>query len=160
MKKMLYVALIAVLTTLAGGCQKEDLLKLQEVQNETMSQDIVKYYVDGEMFQTIVRSDSDWEELMEKMLTLTEYGHEVFILGDSNANLISGSKDMETHTTKDKKDATNWTKEKRQEGYNVGMTYDSEEGEYTCIATNDDNHQNLGDSNNPGGNAQNPGGNN
>lgn len=130
-KQLISVALMGVLAMVAVSCQKENMNEWQSGVEVSESVKVVKYTVNGEMYTVAVNGEEEWDALMERMLSLTEMGYDVRIVGNSCQQ--GGTKEVEVKKTPDKQEAKEWSKEKAADGYTVDMTY--REGEYTCVAT-------------------------
>ncbi len=131
-KSIISVAILAVLTSMAVSCQKENFT---ENQTPTADQTIVRtiaYTVDGAAFQITLHNDAEWDAFVENMLTLSEQGHQVQILSDGTASHNPGAKETHSMTTRDKAEAKLWAITMAHQGYTVMIHYEA--GEYTCVA--------------------------
>lgn len=129
-KHLVSIALVAVLATMAAGCQKENIMELNPQVSEMSIVRTVGYSIDGQNFQAVLTSDAEWDAFVDNLLTLSEQGHDIYIEGNGTRGL--STKDTQTITTDDKKVAKDWAKEKQEEGYGVAIHNDN--GEYTVIA--------------------------
>ena len=135
MKRIIYpVALMAVLTTLAVGCQKETVVEPQNLVVETDTVYTVCYTVNGVTHTERLFDKAEYDALLLRLLALAREGYDVVIVGGNSMGDVSLAKEVVTYTTKKEVEAVAWTKQKIDEGYTVQMSYDQQTGEYTCIA--------------------------
>ena len=73
-KRVLTVALIAVLGTMAVGCQKETIVDLQGSAAETATVYTVQYAVDGVLHSITISNDSEWDAFMQTVFALSREG--------------------------------------------------------------------------------------
>ena len=126
------VALLAVLSMAAVGCQKEnDVLPLAGTEQTTETIQVV-YSINGEVFQTTL-NESEWSAFVERMLALASEGYEVSF-SKNRSSLTSQSKEKVIYVTNSKEEAAAWSNAMANQGYTVTITYDSGTGEYTCTA--------------------------
>ena len=128
------LALIAVLGTMAAGCQKETMVEPQTTVAEVGTVRHVHYTVNGELCQERLVGEEAWNDFLYRMMALAERGYTVRILNGNRASQVSASKDVVTYTTTDKAAAAAWCDEMCLLGYEVTITFDPETGVYTCIA--------------------------
>ena len=112
-KKVLTVALMAVLGTMAVGCQKEM----------------------GVMHTAMPKSEEEYDALLMRLVILTRSGYEVEVSDDNYVPSALATKETLEYKTPNEADAFNWTKQKSREGYKVRMVYDEKKCEHICIAT-------------------------
>ncbi|MBP5536092.1 MAG: hypothetical protein J6X62_04790 [Bacteroidales bacterium] len=127
------LALIAVLGTMAAGCQKETMVEPQTSVTEVDAVHHVHYTINGELCQERLVGEEAWNDFLYRMLALAERGYTVRILNESRTSQVSASKEVVTYTTTDK-DAAAWCNNMYSLGYEVSLSYDPETGVYTCIA--------------------------
>ena len=132
-KQFLLVALIAVLATMATGCQKENFVELQSTFAETGAVRTVNYTLDGTLHQLTLYSDTEWDAFVDRMMTLSEQGIDVCFINETAASQTVSKKDTQTIVTTDTNEAKTWSKEKADEGYAVEIHQSG--GVYECIAT-------------------------
>ena len=136
MKKVsISVALLAMMAFATVSCQKEAETMLQVTDSETFTVRTVSYAVDGVTQIVILHGDNAWEDFMLRMMALAEEGHAVRVFSGNSASRTMAAKERIEYKTKDKKAAAEWTLQKINEGYDVEVTYNSQTGEYTCVAT-------------------------
>ena len=134
-KSIKTVALLAVLSVAAVGCQKETITVEPQTGVEASSTVyMVRYSVNGVMHTETLIGEQAWADFLQRMLALAEEGYRVTMSKSANTALYSESKEVVTYTTKDKKAAQLWITQKLEEGYEVTMDYNQQTGEYTCIA--------------------------
>ena len=137
-KTIISVALLAVLTSLAVSCQKEeaDITSATPstviAENDTLR--TVVYTIDGVSYRLTLVGDQAWHDFLSRMFALAEEGHSVTFFNEEAASRVLPSKVVETHSTSDKDDAYQWSEQKVKEGYTVTIVFDEETGIYTCYA--------------------------
>ena len=137
-KTIITVALLAVLTSLAVSCQKEEA----DITSATPSTVIVDnaalrtvvYTIDGVSYRLTLVGDQAWHDFLSRMFALAEEGHTVTFFNEEAASRVLPSKVVETYSTSDKDDAYQWAEKKGNEGYTVTVVFDVETGIYTCYA--------------------------
>ena len=131
-KNLISVALLAVLSTMAVSCQKENLVEPQSAVAENSTVRTVLYAVDGVEHTVTIRDDEEWNVFIRSMVLLAEEGHSVRI-ADENASVRQyAAKDTQIYTTKDADDAAAWVAKMVADHYTVEVYF--ENGVYTCIA--------------------------
>ena len=128
------LALIAVLGTMAAGCQKETMVEPQTSVAEIGAVRHVHYTVNGELRQEKLVGKEAWNDFLYRMLALAERGYTVRILNGNRTTQVSSSKEVVTYTTTDKAAAFTWCDNMHSQGYDVTIEYNEETGVYTCIA--------------------------
>lgn len=134
--KIKKITLIAFLSMMAFGCQKENHVESTFPVIETKASFImtVRYSVNGVVSYTSFNNETELDAFYDYLLGLAYNGATVII---SNNNLTSQSlqnREVVTYTTQNVDDAKKWSKKKVLEGYEVEITYDEETGYYTCTA--------------------------
>lgn len=76
-KRIITVALFAVLATMAGSCQKEKLVESHPTSTELATERAISYNVDGAANHVILRSEAEWDGFIDSMLSLAAQGREV-----------------------------------------------------------------------------------
>ena len=134
-KKFVSVALLAVLATMAVGCQKENIME-QDYASTTKnaSSFTVNYAVDGVEQQVTLNSDDENDAFFYYLVTIAEFGHRVLVQGNDDNGI--GSKEVITFSTTDKAVAQDWAKEKAGEGFQVFVEY--KDGVYALTAIKKD----------------------
>lgn len=132
-KKLFFLALVAVLATMAVSCQKENNFDPQSTIAEIGSVRTVSYSIDGTIGQVVLYGENEWSNFLDKMMSLSLQGHSVdFSINEYYTN--SGAKETEVKTTTSGKEAQDWSDDKANQGYQVHVSYDDGNGQYTCIA--------------------------
>ena len=137
-KTIITVALLAVLTSLAVSCQKEEAdityatPSTVIAENDTLR--TVVYTIDGVSYRLTLVGDQAWHDFLSRMFALAEEGHSVTFFNEEAASRVLPSKEVETHSTSNKEDAYQWSEQKVKEGYTVTIVFDEETGIYTCYA--------------------------
>lgn len=128
------VALLAVLSIAAAGCQKETTIETNLVHQQNVIIRNIVYTIDGVTGCTVIRGEDKWGLFVDRMLALARAGHSVsFYNADKNADSYY-AKDKVTYKTTDGQQARNWAQEMSEEGYRVTIEFDSNTGVYICTA--------------------------
>ena len=135
-KNLKSIALLAVLSLAAAGCQKETIVEQGVQVQQNASVRTVIYTVDGMTMQISLRGEQEWQNFLNWMFALAEEGHQVTFFNDSARNNIQSTKEKVVYTTDDKSDALRWAADMTENGYEVTIVYDSSTGIYTCTAIN------------------------
>ena len=135
-KKVLSVALLVVLGTMAFGSQKESITEPQPETSisETGTVYAVQYAVDGVLHTETLHSEEEYNALLMQLMALSRSGAVVEISDDNYSPNAFPTKESITYTTPSESDATNWTKQKMSEGYKVRVTYDTTNNVHVCTA--------------------------
>ena len=133
--KIISVALLAVLSSMAVGCHKETLVEPQGSVAEVGTVRTVLYTIDGEEHRATLYGDEEWKTFIDNVIELSGQGHEINIVDENAAANGIATKEMQTYTTTNKDAAATWTAEKVDNGYHVTVVHNTTSGEYTCIAT-------------------------
>ena len=130
------VALLAVLSMAATGCQKEenDLLNPKSASSEVRTAYTVSYTVDGVARQTTLYGEAAHAAFIYRMLALAEQGHEVSFYDEDKVSPEGATREVVTYTTGDKSEAYDWALRKEKEGFRVSVVYDEKEKTFICIA--------------------------
>lgn len=126
--------LIAAMSTVIFGCQKETFTESSVTVGQTLSVRVVSYTVDGIAHSARLVGDDTWANFLNRMLALAEEGHTVSFRNESAASSAASTKEQVTFTTQNKDEAYAWAEEMVDEGYDVTIIYDKKTGIYTCIA--------------------------
>ncbi len=127
------VALLAVLSLAATGCQKEqDSFNNTPVQ-ETFTIRHIVYTIDGSSYATEVRTEQEWMSFLKGMMAIAKKGH-IVSFRDSSFTSDASSKVVYTYTTTSEDDAVKWCDKMTKEGYDVVLEYNPRTGEFTCTA--------------------------
>ena len=139
-KNIKSIALLAVLSIAAVGCQKETIVESEMHLQQPSAIRNVTYAIDGVTMYTVIQGEQNWHDFVDWMLTLAEQGHRVcFHYTGENSYCMPQSKEVVVHKTPDKDDAIAWALEMTGAGYEVSIEFDSTTGVYTCTATRPDN---------------------
>ena len=135
-KTIKIVALLAVLSMAATGCQKEEneVLNPKSASSEVRTAYTVSYTVDDVARQTTLYGEAAHAAFIYRMLTLAEQGHEVSFYDEDKVSPEGATREVVTYTTGDKSEAYDWALRKEKEGYMVKVTYDKKSGTFTCVA--------------------------
>ena len=132
-KKMITVALFAVLGTLAVSCQKENMMEPLAYEMETEVTYLITYSIDGVSQQVRLGSDTELANLLHRLTALAREGHRVTVRNENTVSQAS-TKEVITYRTKSEDDANEWVAKMLNDGYDVTIDYDDETGEFVCIA--------------------------
>ena len=133
-KEIKKIALLAVLSMVAMGCQKETIVVPQAGIEESGTVYTVRYTVNGVTHTETLIGDQAWADFLQRMLALAEEGYRVTMSRNGETAQYADSKEVVTYKTKDKKAAYDWIEEKVAEGYEVSISFNPQTGEYTCTA--------------------------
>lgn len=135
-KKVLSVALLAVLGTMAVGCQKENITELRPETSisETGTVYTVQYAVDGVLHTETLHSEEEYNALLMQLMALSRSGAVVEISDDNYSPNAFPTKESVTYTTPSDEDAAAWTQQKTSEGYRVRVTFDTTNNVHVCTA--------------------------
>ena len=129
------ITLIAFLSMMAFGCQKENHVVSTFPVIETKASFImtVRYSVNGVVSYTSFNSETELDAFYDYLLGLAYNGATVIISNNLTSQSLQ-NREVVTYTTQNVDDAKKWSKKKVLEGYEVEITYDEETGYYTCTA--------------------------
>ena len=147
------LALLAVLSIAATGCQKDNIVESQtsmRVQQNVIVRDVT-YTIDGITFYATIHGDQNWQDFLKQMFDLIKEGHKVSIRNSDISSNGSLTKQTVTYTTSSQSDAQQWTDKMTREGYEVWVEYDPRTGIYTCTAVGPDIVNPQTDTTNTGG---------
>ncbi len=133
-KRIIPIALLAVLSLAAASCQKETIEKPNVQIQQSTSVHNITYTIDGATFHRTIRGEQNWLAFIDWMSSLAKEGYTVTFRDDNTYNTSQSSKERVEYTTNDKDDAIKWCNNMIVQGYEVSMQYDEETGKYTCIA--------------------------
>ena len=137
-KNIITVALLAVLTTMAVSCQKEDADITSATPSTVIAENdtlrTVVYTIDGVSYRLSLVGEQAWHDFLSRMFALAEEGRTVTFFNEEAASRVIPSKLVETFTTSNKEEAYQWAEKKGNEGYTVTVVFDQETGIYTCYA--------------------------
>ena len=130
------VALVATLSLVCIGCQKEETaqVNVEQTAPEVGSVYRMTYIVDGKTCHVTLYGEEAHDEFIYQMLALAEQGHKVTFFDESKVSQQAAAKDVVTYSTKKKEEAYNWAHDMEQQGYEVTIQYDTQTGVYNCIA--------------------------
>ena len=119
---------LAAMMVLAAGCQKEETTQTTSV-NAVRS---VEYMIDNSRQHVTVTGDAEWQKLLGECLDSAAAGHLINIAHGTGANY---AKERQVYSTESRDAALAWVDARFNEGYDVTMWYDEEEGKYICVAS-------------------------
>lgn len=132
------IALIAVLGTMAVGCQKESMVEPLSCAAESNAVRHVHYSLNGVPCQEKIVGEQAWKDFLYRMMDLAEQGYTVKIHNGNSTSQYAAPKDIVTYSTTSKDEAIAWCDNMTTLGYTVIVTYDPETGYYNCIGSRED----------------------
>ena len=136
MKKTAFIIAIAAMAALlAVACQKDNARPEPQpvvVQPQTYPTGSVTYTIGRETNTRTVDNAGEWNKLLAECLDGADEGHLVTIVHQEGG---TPSKERLTYVTESREAALAWVDSRFNEGYDVTLWYDSEEGKYICVAT-------------------------
>ena len=133
--KVIKMALLLVLGTMAVSCQKETTNEPQMANAELGTVYTVRYSINGVTYTERLSSEAEFDALLLRLMALSRNGNDVEISNGNYAQCGNATKQQPIiFTTTNENEAIVWTKQKTKEGYTVTVSYDTETGVYTCIA--------------------------
>ena len=126
-KTAILMVVAAMVAAVATGCQKEEKAAVDRVVTRQ-----VEYSVDNVKHCVTVEGDAAWRELLDDCMAQVEGGHLVHI-GHGGGSYPA--KERVTYVTESREAAMAWVGDRFNEGYDVTMWYDEEEGKYVCVAS-------------------------
>ena len=135
-RKAITIALLAVLGTMATGCQKENFADVtsESAISEASTVYTVQYAVDGVLHIATLQSKEEVNALLMQLMALAREGYNVEVFDNNYSPSASPTKEVVTYTTSSDTAATEWTATKMSEGYTVQITYNQSDNTYTCRA--------------------------
>lgn len=135
-RSIITVALFGVLATMAVSCQKEDIADMAPVSPVSKASTVytVQYVVDDMPHSTTIHNKSEEQVLMEYLMTRAREGEKINIQNNDARSQHVTTKATKVYITTSEANASSWLLQKIHEGYNVTIVYNSDNGEYTCIA--------------------------
>ena len=134
-KSIKKVALLAVLSVAAVGCQKETIMvePLTGVEADGTVY-TVRYSVNGVTHTETLVGEQAWAEFLQRMLALAEEGYRVTVTRNAETAQYGMAKEVVTFKTKNKAEAYAWLDNMTGQGYLVTIEYDEQTGTYICVA--------------------------
>ena len=133
-KRIISVALLAVLSTMAVSCQKENVAEPQSKSAELGTVYTVSYSVNGITHTETLGSDAEYDALLMRLFALARMGYEVEIMNGNGPVSATLALEVITFSTSKEQEAIAWVKQKILEGYTVHVSFDQSTGMYNCIA--------------------------
>lgn len=135
-RKVITIALLAVLGTMATGCQKENFADVtsESAISEASTVYTVQYAVNGVLHIATLQSKEEVNALLMQLMALAREGYNVEVFDNNYSPSASPTKEVVTYTTSSDTAATEWTATKMSEGYTVQITYNQSDNTYTCRA--------------------------
>lgn len=127
-KRTIAMVLVAAMMVLAAGCQKEEATRVAPVNSVRA----VEYSIDNTRQHVTIEGSAEWQALLGECLDRAAEGHLVNISHGAGANY---AKERQVYATESRNAALAWVDARFNEGYDVTMWYDEEEGKYICVAS-------------------------
>ncbi len=127
-KRAIAMVLAAAMMVLAAGCQKEEATQVAPVSTVRA----VDYSVDNSRQHVTLEGDAEWRALLGECLDSVAAGHLVNL---SHGAGSGAAKERRMYSTDSRDAAMAWVDARFNEGYDVTMWYDEEEGRYICVAS-------------------------
>ena len=134
-KKIISVALLAVLCLAAVSCQKENVVEPFGSAEQDTSIHSVKYTINGVSYSMVLENDAEWDALIMRLMALAREGYVVNVVNANSVPSALSAKETLTYRTTSEADAREWTKAREGEGYSVQISFDTLTKEYVCVAT-------------------------
>lgn len=134
-KKLISIALIAVLTGMSVSCQKETYFEPSTPIIGNCESHIIQYTVNGERHSATIHNDFEEHALIQEFTVLAFNGFEVVAYDEAAYSQALPTKDTQKFTTSDKEKAAAWCVEMIKDGYKVTVDFDEKSGQYICLAT-------------------------
>ena len=133
-KNLKSVALLAVLSLAAAGCQKEAIVEpnAQVLQNNSTHN--VVYTIDGITYHKTIYGEQNWNDFISWLLAFAKEGHTVVFWSENSSFNAQNTKDTVIFRTQNEEEAQTWCDSMVAQGYAVMMEYDKKTGTYTCTA--------------------------
>ncbi len=129
------IALLAVLSLAAVGCQKENIVEPELHTQQNVSVRNIVYSIDGVTFHRAIYGEQDWDTFLVWMTDMAKKGHSVSLKNENTStNNELYAKDVETFVTNNENEAIEWCKKMTDLNYEVTMVYDERTGKFTCTA--------------------------
>lgn len=128
------VALLAVLSLAAVGCQEEQIMEPQGIVSEVGTMYTIHYTVDGATYTQTLYGEEARQAFLEQLFALAEEGHRVSLRNTNQNGQAISAKEVVVYTTKNKKEAMDWADAMVLAGYDVVVEYNPQTGIYTCTA--------------------------
>ncbi|MBP5340747.1 MAG: hypothetical protein J6Y52_00060 [Bacteroidales bacterium] len=132
-KKVITMAMFALLGILATGCQKENINPETVTATDTACRYMVKYSVDGVHNQAQFQTEEEQRAFLHSLMALAREGHVVCLFGNDTSS-ASLTKETVVYRTPDETNALTWADKMRNDGYTVTITFDEDKEEFVCIA--------------------------
>lgn len=128
-----FITLFALLSMMAVSCQKENFTDVvPATAGETAAYSLC-YTVDGTTHHATFHTKAERLAFIRQLVALTREGHNV-VIGNGNTSSINFTKEKVTFTTASQEEAASWAAEMVEQGYEVTIIHDKENGVYICIA--------------------------
>lgn len=135
-RKVITIALLAVLGTMATGCQKENFADVtsESAISEASTVYTVQYAVDGALHHATLHGKSERTEFFRQLFAIAKYGHEVVFYDDDKTDQYVATKEVRHYSTPDEGDALAWADKMYDNGYKIRIYYDEENKVFNCVA--------------------------
>lgn len=132
--KTRFLLLSALLVLMATGCQKDNTIIENSLQEESMQEcQIANYTIDGIAYCAAIQNETDYSVLIQQLIALAQSGHHVTITIGTQNHHDAFAKEEVHFQTKDEKEMAEWAQKMSSDGYSVSISY--EDGVYHGTAT-------------------------
>lgn len=129
------MALFAVLSLMATGCQKDNIKKNNSttVREEVSTVYTMLYSINGVQHSVTLHGESEYQAFIHEMLNLARQGYSI-VFCDENRVSQTATKETVYFTTNSQVEAELWAKARSDEGYQVAISYDDKNHVFNCVA--------------------------
>lgn len=129
------VALFAVLSMVAAGCQKDGIENVgcDASVTEMCTVYTVQYTVNGVQHRKTLYGEAERSAFLYQMISLAEQGYNVSFFDESKVSSMA-TKDIVYYSTTDKNEAYAWASDMVDKGYKVSVSFDTSTNTYNCVA--------------------------
>lgn len=105
----------------------------------------VVYTVGGEQGSTVLKTDTEWDALLDKLMGYAQQGSQVafYSMSAPSSNTKHATKEKTTFTTTDQTEMKEWMKKMEKEGKTVNVSYNKETGVWNGVAYVGVGNQNI-----------------
>ena len=132
--KTKFLLLSAFLVLMATGCQKDNTIIENSLQEESIQEcQVANYTIDGIAYCTEVQNETAYSALIQQLIALAQSGHHITITIGTQSHQDAFAKEEVHFQTKDEKEMAEWAQKMIRDGYSVNISY--EDGVYHGTAT-------------------------
>lgn len=132
--KTKFLLLSAFLVLMATGCQKDNTIIENSLQEESMQEcQVANYTIDGIAYCAAIQNETAYSALIQQLIALAQSGHHITITIGTQGHQDAFAKEEVHFQTKDEKEMAKWAQQMSSDGYSVDITY--KDGVYHGTAT-------------------------